>query len=298
MHTSKLYAYMKADRSPQQLELFSVNAEIISSKPPTNVNHKRVSIEAIYLEHEAFQPRSIKYAQDVYASKGHVASLAKSLKEPDSDLEPVTLCNLCIPNDGATQLVLIDGYHRLSAYKAKGRTEIPAIILDANPLEAAVHSVLNNFKNKLNMTSSEKLNAYWTIFIAMTGQKGRTSTLKKMGMSNGTLQNFRKVYKDLIQNNSFEEILDLDWQEAKYAMSRTEEVPFDPNETARLWAEQLFKQFGSTVKDSPDVFSEALEIYMGEQKFDALINYNIDRFYDLPNWDGHSELTRFEEEDF
>lgn len=298
MHTSILYSYMTADGSSEQLELFPLDDKIVSIGTHTKVNHKRFLIEEIHLEHEAFQPRCIKNTRDYYASKGHVATLAKSLKDPDKDLEPVTLCNLYIPSEGTKRPVLIDGYHRLSAYKAKGRVEIPAVIIDANPLEAAVHSVLNNFKNTLNMTSSEKLNAYWTIFIAMTGKKGRTSTLKKMGISNGTLQNFREVYKDLIQNYSFEEILDLDWHEAKYAMSNTDECPFDPNDTARLWAEQLFKQFGTTVKDSPEVFSDALEIYMGEEKFDAFINYNMDRFYNLLNWDGHSELTRFEETDF
>ena len=298
MHTSILYSYMAADRSSEQLELFPGHDKTVSIGTPTNVSHKRFLIEEIHLEHEAFQPRWIKNTHEYYASKGHVATLAKSLKDPDNDLEPITLCNLYIPNEGTKRPVLIDGYHRLSAYKEKGRTEIPAIVLDATPLEAAIQSVLNNFKNTLNMTSSEKLNAYWTIFIAMTGKKGRTSTLKKMGISNGTLQKFREVYQDLTQNHSFEEILDLDWQEAKYAMSNADECPFDPNETARLWAEQLFKQFGTTVKDSPEVFSDALELYMGEEKFDALINYNIDRFYNLLNWDGHSELTRFEEADF
>jgi len=294
MHTSTLHAYMIADNSPQQLELFSLGGEIIATGTQTNVQRNRVPIDEIHLENEAFQPRRIENQREIYFSKGHIATLAKCLKEPDSDLDPVTLCTLHIPHEGVKKLVLIDGYHRVAAYKAKGRKDIPAITIDANPLEAAVYSVLTNFKNTLNMTSSEKLNAYWTIFVAMTGQKGRTATLTKMGISNGTLQNFRVVYRSLIQTISFEEILTLNWQQAKNGVSDTDDCPFDPDETARKWAEQLFKQFGTSVKNSPEVFSDALAIYMGEQSFDALINYNIDRFFDLLNWDGHSELTRLE----
>ena len=122
--------------------------------------------------------------------------------------------------------------------------------------------------------------------------------LKKLGCANGTLQNFRNAFKGLRRENSLEEVLEYSWAEAKREHLSDQSFEFDEGTLVRDWAEQLFKQFGHKGKHAPQVFGEAVELYMGEQNFDALINYNIDRKYDLDAWDACDALSRRVHEDF
>ena len=148
------------------------------------------------------------------------------------------------------------------------------------------------------MSSTEKLEAYWSIFLIMTNKPGQTAILKKMGCSNGTLQNFRNTYKRLQQVNSLDMIFEYSWYEAKRELLVDTSCEFDEAALVREWSEQLFKQFGHKGKHAPQVFGDAVELYMGEQNFDALINYNIERKYDLDGWDACNSLMRQETEDF
>jgi len=298
MLTSKLYEYVNYDKSQFNSELFELEPRLDLKLQATQNSYTLIPMGKIHLEREAFQPRDITSSRDYYESKGHVAKLAKELHDAKYHLEPVILCPLFVPKQATERLVLIDSYHRYSAYRAKGRTEIPAFIIMANPLAAALQSFLLNSRETLNMSSTEKLEAYWTVFLIMTEKAGQTAMLQKLGCSNGTLQNFRIAFKDLRLENSLEEVLRYSWAEAKRARLNEQSFEFDEDALVRDWAEQLFKQFGNKGKHSPQVSGEAVELYMGEQNFDALINYNIDRKYDLDAWDGFDALSRPEHEDF
>lgn len=298
MLTSKLYEYVNYDKSQFRSELFELEPRLDLKLQCTKNEYTLIPMEKIHLEREAFQPRDITSSRDYYESKGHVAKLAKELSDAKRHLAPVFLCPLYVPKQATERLVLIDGYHRYSAYQAKSRTEIPAFIMTANPLEAALQSCLLNSRDTLNMSSTEKLEAYWTIFLIMTEKAGQTAVLKKLGCANGTLQNFRNAFKGLRRENSLEEVLEYSWTKAKRERLNDQSFEFDEGTLVRDWAEQLFKQFGHKGKHAPQVFGEAVELYMGEQNFDALINYNIDRKYDLDAWDACDALSRRVHEDF
>jgi len=298
MLTSKLYEYVTSNKSPLQSELFQLEPRLNLRRLEKHDDQILICMDEIHLESEAFQLRNIISSTDFYGSKGHVDKLAKELKSAQHHLEPVILSRLHVPSQAAQRLVLIDGYHRFNAYRAKGRTEIPAFIIHADPMEAALQSVLVNSRNTLNMSSAEKLEAYWTVFLIMTDKPGQTSILKKIGCSNGTLQNFRVAFKELRKDKSLEEVLEYTWAEAKRERLSENSFQFDEHALVREWAEQLFKQFGHKGKHAPQVFGEAVELYMGEQNFDALINYNIDRKYDFEDVGGSDVLCRVNYDDF
>ena len=295
MLTSKLYEYVNSGKSPIQAESLQLEPRLNLKQVEKHDEQLLIRMDEIHLESQAFQPRNITSSKCFYSSKGHISKLAKELKTAQHHLEPVILCRLHVPPDASERLVLVDGYHRFSAYQATGRTEIPAFIISADPLEAALQSVLLNSRDTLNMSTSEKLEAYWTVFLIMTEKAGQTSVLKKLGCSNGTLQNFRVTFNELRKDNSLEQVLNYTWAEAKRERLSDNAFQFDEHALVREWAEQLFKQFGHKGKHAPQAFGEAIELYMGEQNFDALINYNIDRKYEL---DECNLLSRVEINDF
>lgn len=299
MLTEVLHAFIKAN--PEPVTSLEVPFECIKSDAGVEVCSAiyKFPISQITIVSDAFQPRRIHYSSEYYRSKGHVNALKKSLLNPLADVEPITICRLLNPETNELNWVLIDGHHRIEAYRLKKRSHIPAHILIGGALDAAIFSVGLNAKDKLSLTASEKLEAAWSIFLLKKGQAGQTSVVAQLGVSRGTLQNFRLTLRELEVEMSWSEILTMSWKEAKRFKKMDQTELFDSEKEARIWAELLFKSLGHRGKNSLEVFCEAIEIYLGETKFDELINSRIDRFYHYEELQlGEIDLSRRDEDFF
>lgn len=101
------------------------------------------------------------------ASEDHVAVMRGRLAASDSvDLEPVLVARI----EG--RLVLVDGHHRLKAYRAERRETIPARVVRATRGQAVMASKLANLDGaKLPMHSEQRRDAAWQ-YLALVTHRG------------------------------------------------------------------------------------------------------------------------------
>ncbi|MCD1265998.1 hypothetical protein B5M44_12720 [Shinella sumterensis] len=94
--------------------------------------------------------------------KYHKADLAGHLRKTGKALDPVLLWR--DSEDGNAALVLIDGEHRLAAYKAVGwKKGVPAIILHCDRRTALLAALGANAKHVLPLSQTERTDAAWRL---------------------------------------------------------------------------------------------------------------------------------------
>lgn len=111
--------------------------------------------------------------------------------DQSAELHPLSLANV------AGTLYVVDGHHRLRAYKRAGRTEAPATVRPMTLREASHASKLSNVTHtRLEMRPEQKRNALWHYLAAVTSEGARElpagETQRKLaaafGQSRDTLQ--------------------------------------------------------------------------------------------------------------
>ena len=103
-------------------QLEALEAEWKTSPQPTDGLPERLPLAAITLMPGVFQCRDMFDPETGTTAEGlsHIAGMATTLKGTRSrDLEPLTVIRV------GSRDILIDGHHRLSAYKAAKRPDAP-----------------------------------------------------------------------------------------------------------------------------------------------------------------------------
>ncbi len=97
--------------------------------------------------------------------KYHKADLAGHIRKTGKGLDPVLLWQDSeASQDTSAALVLIDGEHRLAAYKAAGwKRGIPAVILHCDRRTALLAAVGANAKQVLPLSRTERTDAAWRL---------------------------------------------------------------------------------------------------------------------------------------
>ena len=263
-----------------------------------------VPIKCIIMDTDALQPRDDPYTRSsaYFASKRHVETLRKPLLNPKLDLEPIIITRVssssCGPENKLTNTgecwAVIDGHHRLEAYKtSKNRQLIPAIVFEGSPEDKVLLAIKSNNKDKLAMSSKEKISTAWIMFVVLGDTKGKTKTILDLGVSRGTLQKFREkaklINKDIASGRLNDKpITDFNWQEALKYPKDLESVKWDKDADEAFIqdvSERLFRAFGHTLKNSDvTLVSQALELHLGEKKFESILEwhqtYSPDDFYE------------------
>ena len=272
------------------------NLQLPSSDLMRNTGRETQSGEAIYnvslnlitTNEDALQPRrELTHSHDgaSYQRKNHVAQLRKPLLDPKKDLDPIVIAwakdETTATNTGYSWVV-VDGHHRLGAYRTtKGRKTIPAIVFEGSPTQVVLRAISGNNRDKLAMTPKEKLSTGWSIFVAMAGKKRQSITVQELGISRGSVQNFRKQFRLIaadIASGKLEDttIGNYEWPEARNypdTYGGDWEEAEDEAYIAGL-AEKLFKTFGHTLMNG-DVsnIGKALERHLGENQFKAIFEF-------------------------
>ena len=247
-----------------------------------------VSLNLITTNEDALQPRrELTHRHDGanYQRKNHVAQLRKPLLNPKKDLDPIVIAwakdETTATNTGYSWVV-VDGHHRLQAYRTtKGRETIPAILFDGSPIQVVLRAISGNNRDKLAMTPKEKLSTGWSIFVAMAGKKRQSVTVQELGISRGSVQNFRKQFRLIAADIASGELEDKSIGEFEWPEARNY-----PDTYGRVWeeadneayiavvAEKLFKAFGHTLKNGDaDNIGTALERHLGENQFKAIFDF-------------------------
>ncbi len=248
-----------------------------------------VSLNLITTNEDALQPRrERKHSHDgvSYQRKNHVAQLRKPLLNPKKDLEPIVIAwakDETTETNTGYSWVVVDGHHRLGAYRTtKGRKTIPAILFEGSPTQVVLRAISGNNRDKLAMTPKEKLSTGWSIFVAMAGKKRQSVTVQELGISRGSVQNFRKQFRLIAADIASGKLKDksigeFEWPEAR---NYPDTYGRDWNELAENEAyivgvaEKLFKVFGHTLKNGDaENIGAALERHLGENQFKAIFEF-------------------------
>jgi hypothetical protein len=179
-----------------------------------------LSLSDIHVSDGLFQPRfdSIAYAPG--RSEAHIADLTRPVKA-GGDLDALTVA--AFGNDW----YLLDGHHRLAAYRAGGRTEpvpVRALTTDlrgtARIAWAVEASFADNKKSTLNISSADKADGAWR---AVAGGEGgsKSDTAAKYGVSSSLIANMRRTKAALEACEADPEPLH-SWRRAQAELARLE----------------------------------------------------------------------------
>jgi hypothetical protein len=150
----------------------------------------RISLDDLELFPALYQSRASYLGANGVTDKGHVATLAKSLKaSKNTDFDAITVLRV------GTRLIVIDGHHRLAAYRQVKRPDIPVQEFPGCPRDAAIEAGRENKKDRLPMGPTDRSERAW-VLVCME-EFSKTEIEAGSGASEGTVAKMRKKFKAL-----------------------------------------------------------------------------------------------------
>ncbi len=214
----------------------------------------RLEFELIDLHPELFQPRY--EALDEH----HVQELARTIKR-QGDLDPILL--LPVGQRG----VVIDGHHRLDAYKLACVTNtVPVNWFCGSVEEAVLEAGRINSKVRLVMGTQERMNYAWRL--VLLDKYTKPEMMEASGASDGQLGKMRRLKREL-GDDAYDFTV---WQEALNHHQKKTRKPMDDDQReaylenlANDYADRLHKAFGTKLGQNPEVAARALAFHLGRR---------------------------------
>ena len=233
---------------------------------PSDPNPKSLKLEEINLLPSVFQPRTI--SDDPLASEKHITVLTAAIRnETTHYLDPMTIWW------SGRSWYIVDGHHRYKAYirtNKNGKLKIdtvPVEVFQGSIDEAMARSLQANSKDKLRMSSRDKLNSAWRLVCREEHSKSELQS--KTGASTSTVASMRKKlaeiqadYPDKRGRTKNYVAIGMTWGEARHY--GTDSTSFDDEAIRKLMAslaERLGEKFGNQLASNPQITAGALEIY-------------------------------------
>lgn len=229
------------------------------------------------------QPREIVQLEEFNAretapDKTLIRALVQTLRIK-SQLDPVLLWH-DRRNPDNPRLTLLDGRHRLAAYRSlhkqgKGRSRgVPARIVECDLRAALLMSLSENIKDCLPLSATERTNAAWRLVWHPSIAFSKAEIAKAAGVSTRTIANMRKRLKEMTQDGS--EPTGVWWRD------RQGKEDFDPSDlapdeiTAKIsaLAAELQGPLGGWKRERTEVIAGALENVFGHD-----LRYIFDHLY-------------------
>lgn len=225
-----------------------------------------------------FQPRTLegRMREDM----AHLKTLAGAMGSPEKPkfLDPVTVWW------GGDRWFVIDGHHRIDAYRQVGiRVAVPVTVFDGTLDEAMAHSAASNSKDKLPMSMNDKMNSAWRLVVLTNWSK--VKIMGPTGVSKGTIDNMRLAKAKLLEAREGEEtegelafthegLSEMTWKVAKFEASGRELDPnYDPDEAARKRAGEIAQRLTRAIKDKmfQDTEAFALALLMIDSRLPGMM---------------------------
>lgn len=213
----------------------------------------RVPVSEIETLPELFQPRG-----RVELDEHHVGELERGLKI-SGDLDPILVKWI------DAKAHLIDGHHRLEAYRRSGDGRlIPVRAFDGSVKEAVLEAGRANSRAKLPMSPKERQSYAWRL--VLLGGYTKSKTAEAAGISERQVAIMRDAKRKL-GGDAFD---CRDWWRAKRmadgisTTSRTEdEEEAWLEQQAEHFAARLAEAFSTKLAANPEMAARALSIYFG-----------------------------------
>lgn len=228
--------------------------KLSNSITPASATSGLLSLRQIEVADKVFQWR-LTYA-DQMDSKRHVAEMANALLEQGRPLDPL----LVFPT--ADRSFVVDGHHRLAAYRAaKWKGKIPVEYFSGTLSQAWQEALARNSKTKLPMTADEKSEAAWKL--VMLTKNSISEIVRTTHVSRRTVSYMRVAKNDLREYDT----TGLSWRDARRFLSKDDSLPYDDwqeKEIQKIVSALLKSGVGQGLMKNPDFTAEALRRINGK----------------------------------
>ncbi|TYO67577.1 hypothetical protein FXV83_05295 [Bradyrhizobium hipponense] len=215
----------------------------------------KLALKDIRVATQVFQWRS----PGIVPSDDLIFDMAKATQNTGA-LDPIVVLPV------ADEYYVIDGHHRLAAYKTAGwKGHIPAIVFGGSLDEAVREALRSNSKNKLPMTAKERTEAAWRL--VKLGKPGEwpdsiSDTVALCAVGKGTVNRMREAWTKL-HSGQYEGIADLSWRQAIAKLDGKEQQAFDE----ASWLEERAQNLANDIEraklhlsKNPEITALALEM--------------------------------------
>lgn len=226
---------------------------IDKGQPPPAQKVNRLRLKDILELPVVFQHRGILQS----VSESHTVELGRAIQRGQV-LAPIVVYWI------GDAWCVIDGHHRLAAYRGVKFTKlIPVKVFEGTLEQARLQGLANNSKDKLAMSPREKQNAAWKMVISSRFSKADIASAA--GVSERTVGNMRAAERT-IKADSPEQALDgLTWEQARKMAAGELIEDFGAEDwvetEAKKVADRFVRTFGDSLRRHPLVTMRALELY-------------------------------------
>lgn len=200
---------------------------------------RKVNLRAIKTQTDVFQYRHVE------VDKHHVDTLSAFLRT-GNPLDPLTVWK----DPASSDLVVVDGHHRLAAYRQIGWTKkVPVVIHSCDLDRARLMALEENGKTHLPLTPDERADAAWSLVCLGNDAYSKSVIVKATGVSDGTVAKMRRTRKALIEQDAETELPD-SWRQAMASLADREQREFTEEEREAMIeakAAQLDAQIGNAL---------------------------------------------------
>lgn len=232
------------------------------------------ALEHLNAQHEASVPAddlpntlphaAIKTMPEVFYTRGkdwseyHVGLHCKTL-QAGFDLQPLLVIQI------ADAIILVDGHHRLEAYKrVKDAPPVPVRYFARTPSEALLEAVRCNAQASIQMDGPQRQTCAWRL--VLTRLYSKRDIAMASGVSLGQIGNMRVAAREL-GDAAMDKPTWFLAQKAWRGKSRPEMT----DDQRALWVQQqaergadgLRSQFGMWLAKRPEIAAQALALYFG-----------------------------------
>jgi hypothetical protein len=213
----------------------------------------KLKVNSIRVAEQVFQWRTPQY--NMIPSDDHIFELAKATQSTGA-LEPILVFPV------ADKYYVMDGHHRLAAYRTAGwKGDIPAIVFTGSLDDAVREALRRNSKNKLPMTARDKTEAAWRL--VKQGKSGEwpdsiSETMKLTGVGKGTVNRMRAAWTELHngQHGDDKKLRDLGWGQAQAKLEGTGAQAFDEGS----WLEKRAQNLADDIRRAKLHLSKNIEV--------------------------------------
>lgn len=227
-------------------------ALIKETEPKTTSRPHHLLLREIGSDREKFQWRIPQFNK--VESAEHVRTLVRALRDNEQPFEALVVFPI------ESRFYVVDGHHRLAAYKkVRWKRPIPVRVFEGTLEEARLAALDGNVRDKLRMSGPEKREAAWKL--VKEGKLSKADIVKRGVASEGTVGAMRRVLKKLKDDGI--DPTKLSWGQARRVGTDDNELDAEEwkEKKARKIVDALLKaKIGQGLAKDPEVTALALQM--------------------------------------
>jgi ParB-like chromosome segregation protein Spo0J len=227
-------------------------SRIKETEPKTTSRPHHLLLREIGSDPEKFQWRIPQFNK--VESAEHVRTLVRALRDNEEPFEALVVFPI------ESRFYVVDGHHRLAAYKkVRWKRPIPVRVFEGTLEEARLAALDGNVRDKLRMSGPEKREAAWKL--VREGKLSKAGIVKRGVASEGTVGAMRRVLKKLKDDGI--DPMQLSWIKARRVGTDDTELDADDwkEKKARKIVDALLEaKIGQGLAKDPEVTALALQM--------------------------------------